>query len=239
MATRDSAATKQRILDAATAEFAEYGLAVVPVDRIATRAEANKQLIYAYFGNKEGLFDNAVETNIRLLLDTVPFTADDLAAYAAALFDFAIAHPELVRLVRWHQLERPGVMDQLPETAASNTRKLDAISAAQQRGNVSDALPADQLLLLLLTLIHGGAETHTASEIGLAVQRETLVAAVRRLASPHRSARGQLRSRIDCPGARGPRRQPGPKKSRSSGRRPGARASSERPHLPRPVRTCR
>ena len=140
MATRDSAATKQRILDAATAEFAEYGLAGARVDRIATRAEANKQLIYAYFGNKEELFDNALETNICLLLDTVPFTADDLPAYAAALFDFAVAHPQLVRLVRWHQLERPGVMNQLPETAASNTRKLDAIAAAQQRGKVSDAV---------------------------------------------------------------------------------------------------
>ena len=75
-------------------------------------------------------------------------------------------------------------MNQLPETAASNTRKLDAIAAAQQRGKVSDAFAADQLLLLLLTLIHGGAETHTASENGLAVQRETLVAAVRRLTFP-------------------------------------------------------
>ena len=184
MATRDSAATKQRILDAATAEFAEYGLAGARVDRIAIRAEANKQLIYAYFGNKEELFDNALETNICLLLDTVPFNADDLPAYAAALFDFAVAHPQLVRLVRWHQLERPGVMNQLPETAASNTRKLDAMAAAQQRGKVSDELPADQLLLLLLVLIHGGAETHTASENGLAVQRETLVAAVRRLTFP-------------------------------------------------------
>lgn len=184
MATRDSAATKQRILDAATAEFAEYGLAGARVDRIAIRAEANKQLIYAYFGNKEDLFDNALAANISLLLDTVPFTADDLPAYAGALFDFAVAHPQLIRLARWHQLERPGVMNQLPETAASNTLKLDAMAAAQQSGKISDELPADQLLALLLTLIHGGAETHIASEDGLAVQRETLVAGVRRLTFP-------------------------------------------------------
>src|SRR5688572_12945477 len=184
MATRDSAATKQRILDAATAEFAEYGLAGARVDRIAIRAEANKQLIYAYFGNKEELFDNALETNICLLLDTVPFTADDLPAYAAALFDFAVAHPQLVRLVRWHQLERPGVMNQLPETAASNKRKLDQLATAQKTGKVNAALPAGQLLALLLTLIHGAAETHVASENGHAIQPQTLIAGVRQLTSP-------------------------------------------------------
>jgi AcrR family transcriptional regulator len=184
MATRDSAATKQRILEAATAEFAEYGLAGARVDRIATRAGANKQLIYAYFASKEGLFDSVLEANIAVLLDAVPFTADDLPAYAAALFDFAVAHPQLVRLVRWHQLERPGVMNQLPATAASNMRKLDKLGAAQKAGKVSAALPADQLFALLLTLIHGAAETHLASEDGHAIQRETLVGGVRRLISP-------------------------------------------------------
>jgi AcrR family transcriptional regulator len=184
MATRDSAATKQRILEAATVEFAEYGLAGARVDRIASRAGANKQLIYAYFASKEGLFDSVLEANIAVLLDAVPFTADDLPAYAAALFDFAVDHPQLVRLVRWHQLERPGVMNQLPATAASNKRKLDQLATAQKTGKVSAALPADQLLTLLLTLIHGAAETHVASENGLAIQPQTLIAGVRRLTSP-------------------------------------------------------
>ena len=75
-------------------------------------------------------------------------------------------------------------MHQLPATAASNTLKLDAMAAAQQSGKISDELPADQLLALLLTLIHGGAETNIASEDGLAVQRETLVEGVRRLTFP-------------------------------------------------------
>src|SRR5262245_12234379 len=123
MATRDSAATKLRILDAATSEFAQFGLAGARVDRIAARAEANKQLIYAYFGSKEGLFDSVLEANIALLLDAVPFEAFDLPGYAGALFDFAVGHPDLARLVRWHQLERPGVLYQLPQTMESNVRK--------------------------------------------------------------------------------------------------------------------
>ncbi|HZM79019.1 MAG TPA: TetR family transcriptional regulator [Candidatus Limnocylindrales bacterium] len=185
MATRDSTATKQRILDAATAEFAQYGLAGARVDRIASRADANKQLIYAYFTSKEGLFDAAMEANIARLLDTVPFDAEDLPAYAGRLFDFAVAHPQLVRLLRWHQLERPGVLNQLPQTAESNRRKLVALAEAQAARKVSGDLPADQLLTLILALIHGSAETiaHGSAE-PVAVERKTLITGVRRLITP-------------------------------------------------------
>ena len=47
--------TPERILDAAAAEFAEHGFAGSRVDRIAKRAGCNKQLLYHYFGSKEGL----------------------------------------------------------------------------------------------------------------------------------------------------------------------------------------
>jgi AcrR family transcriptional regulator len=183
VAPRDSAATRKRILDAATAEFARFGLAGARVDRIAERAEANKQLIYAYFGNKEKLFDGALEANVALLLDAVPFDAGDLPAYAGALFDFAVAHPELARLVRWHQLERPGMLNQLPQTAESNRRKLTALAEAQAAGKVTDALPPDQLLALVLTLVHGGAESQADPE-PLAMRRDALVAGIRRLTEP-------------------------------------------------------
>lgn len=183
MAPRDSAATKQRILDAATAEYAEFGLAGARVDRIANRAEANKQLIYAYFTSKEGLFDAVMESNILRLLDTVPFDADDLPGYAGRLFDFAVAHPELVRLLRWHQLERPGVLNQLPQIAESHQRKTEALAKAQAAGTASDALPAHQLLALVLALIHGSAEA-TIGEDPHLVDREALGAGVRRLTTP-------------------------------------------------------
>jgi AcrR family transcriptional regulator len=63
VAARDSAATKERLLEAATAEFAAHGIAGARVDRIAAAARANKQLIYAYFGSKEQLFDAVLATS--------------------------------------------------------------------------------------------------------------------------------------------------------------------------------
>ncbi len=58
---RDSEATKKRILEAAKQEFASHGLSGARVDVIAEKAEANKRMIYHYFGNKEELFTVVLE----------------------------------------------------------------------------------------------------------------------------------------------------------------------------------
>ncbi|MBC7594341.1 MAG: helix-turn-helix transcriptional regulator, partial [Kineosporiaceae bacterium] len=52
-----SAATMRRIVFAATREFAAEGFAGARVNRIATNAGANKQLIYRYFGGKQELYE--------------------------------------------------------------------------------------------------------------------------------------------------------------------------------------
>src|SRR3982074_434368 len=103
---RDSAARKRRLLAAATPEFAERGIAGARVDRIASAAQANKRLIYDYFGDKEGLFDAVMDANVERIIDAVPIDATDLPGYAGRLFTYAIDHPELLRLVTWARLER-------------------------------------------------------------------------------------------------------------------------------------
>ena len=181
--TRDSAATKARILTAATAEFAERGLAGARVDRLAASAGANKQLIYAYFGSKEALFDATLEAHLETLLDGVAFDASDLPGYARRLFDFNLTHSDLGRLARWHTLERPGMLMQLPVAAASIQRKLGLLAAEQAAGRIDDALPPMQLLVMLLAVIHAdlippmpgiSAAQQNASQreaVALAVQR--------------------------------------------------------------------
>ena len=178
---RDSTATKARILDAATAEFADHGLAGARVDRLAERAGANKQLIYAYFGSKEGLFDATLEAHIERLLDAVPFDADDLPAYAVAMFDFGVAHPELLRLLHWHMLERPGELARLEQTLHSTERKLAALTEAQQAGRVDATLSPEELLALVLSIVQAVDDPRPAA---LAVRRESIAAAVRRLVTP-------------------------------------------------------
>ena len=59
--SRDPERTRQKILAAATVEFARHGLGGARVDRIARRAGANKRMLYYYFGDKDKLFLAALE----------------------------------------------------------------------------------------------------------------------------------------------------------------------------------
>src|SRR3954470_24473676 len=59
--SRDPDRTRRRILDAATDEFARFGLGGARVDRIAARSGANKRMLYYYFGSKEKLFLTVLE----------------------------------------------------------------------------------------------------------------------------------------------------------------------------------
>ena len=143
----DSSDTKRRLLAAALQEFAQHGLAGARVDRIAEQAKANKRLIYAYFGNKDELFDTVMAHSLGVLSDAVPFAADDLPGYAGALFDHMVAHPALVRLTLWKMLERPAVSEL--ETAAYRPKVHD-LAAAQQRGTVrADLTPVDLLMVVI------------------------------------------------------------------------------------------
>ncbi len=103
----DSKATKERILAAATTEFAEHGVAGARVDRIAVAAEANKRAIYDYFGDKKALFAAVLERMLSRCADAVP-VEPDLAAYARKLFDYHAANPEALRLLMWEALEMGG-----------------------------------------------------------------------------------------------------------------------------------
>jgi AcrR family transcriptional regulator len=143
----DSTASRARLLEAAFEEFAQYGLAGARVDRIAEAAQANKRLIYVYYGNKEQLFDAVRVERVGALFDAVPFTTDDLPGFAGALFDHLLASPKLLRLSTWRQLERADS----PATEITQFRdKIEALARAQKHGVITtDIEPADLLVLLL------------------------------------------------------------------------------------------
>jgi TetR/AcrR family transcriptional regulator len=51
-----TASRKEAILEAARGEFADHGYSGARIERIAAAAGANKQLIFHYFGSKDGLY---------------------------------------------------------------------------------------------------------------------------------------------------------------------------------------
>jgi TetR/AcrR family transcriptional regulator len=64
---RNSAATKEKILEAATKEFADKGYDGARVDEIALSSCVNKNMLYHYFGNKEQLFTAVLERTYEII----------------------------------------------------------------------------------------------------------------------------------------------------------------------------
>ena len=64
-------ATREVLLNAATLVFAERGFAGARVDEIAARAGFNKALIYAYYGDKKGLYRAVLATHMAEFTDPV------------------------------------------------------------------------------------------------------------------------------------------------------------------------
>jgi AcrR family transcriptional regulator len=147
----DAEATKKRLLEAATREFAEHGIAGARVDRIATAARSNKAQIYHYFKNKDGLFD-AVMTE--LALETVrdaPINPLDLPEYAGQLFDRFSQDPVKARLANWYRLEGSGYAA-VNAVVASTRDKVAVIADAQQEGLIPRGFTPVELLALVVHL---------------------------------------------------------------------------------------
>lgn len=186
---RNSAATKELLLSAATAEFADYGLAGARIDRIAERAGANKRLLYAYFGDKDQLFEAVLQRQIGKLTEETPIVDGNLVAFAAARFDFMLAHPETARLAAWRRFERSSYWS---ETEVDSYRaRVAAVAAAQREGRLDDSLPAVDLFAIVLRITESWLDAPPAlaavsgpqprSNERLREHRATLLEAVRRI----------------------------------------------------------
>jgi AcrR family transcriptional regulator len=150
LVTRSVEQTKQRIVEAAAAEFSRHGIAGARVDRIVARAGCGKGLIYNYFGNKEQLFDVVYDRLVTQAVESVEFSAEDLPGYAAALHDYVRANPVVMRLTTWFQLERGS--STAPAVTESNERKAAAVAAAQAQRVIDPSLPAATLMDMIVTL---------------------------------------------------------------------------------------
>jgi AcrR family transcriptional regulator len=157
---RNAEDTKRRILAAATEEFTEHGIAGARVDRIAAAAGSNKAMLYAYFGNKEQLFEAVFALMVTTATDAVPFDAADLPAYAVAMFERYRTDPHVARLSDWYRLEhgRPGPDDAV---SAAQRGRLAAIAEAQRDKVISDRLTPQELFDVITALTRMGTPEFT------------------------------------------------------------------------------
>lgn len=118
--TYDAEKTRETILDAAQALFAEHGYDGASMDAIARSSGYNKSLLFQYFGDKAGLYAQVLkraDREMAVLTGRVfaPWLADEalagdaarfrefLRGACAAFFDYMVAHPQVMRLFNWEQ----------------------------------------------------------------------------------------------------------------------------------------
>ncbi len=168
---RDASATRGMLLDAATAVFAEHGFAGARVDEIADRAGVNKALIYAYFGDKEGLYRAVLSSR---------FAAPAAAPAAAADADPREALEELVRkffrllvddrafarLVAWDLLSAGrGGRDVLVDSAGPTLeRVVELVRRARAAGALPAGPPPELIRTAIIALCVGYSLQHPAME---------------------------------------------------------------------------
>ena len=148
-ATARGIATRQRIVEAATDEFARYGIAGARVERITSAARTNKAQLYAYFGDKDKLFDAIFLASLERILNVVPIDAEDLADWAVRLYDEYLRRPDLIRLATWSRLERRPTGHLVEDAHRLDSGKLALIVDAQRQGLVRDGDPFDLMAMVI------------------------------------------------------------------------------------------
>ncbi|GAA1821932.1 TetR family transcriptional regulator [Planosporangium flavigriseum] len=192
--------TRQRLLDAAVEDFAEFGAAGARVDRIATRAGISKERLYGYFGDKEALFVQVLRQELARLAAAVPLSdeqAGDLGEYAGRVLEHNRKHPALLRLLYWEGLERGGatVVDEL-ERAGYYAEKVAAVGRAQQAGHLTTSVGAAELIYAVIALagwwaaapqitrMLTGASTKNGNADAAILDNSTVATLVRRMSAP-------------------------------------------------------
>lgn len=87
-----SKSTEDRLLEAATAEFAEFGLEGGRVDRIARRAGVNKAMLYYHFHSKERLYGAVIDRHIGRVVGSVGSSLAGVGSLEEALVMLAEAY---------------------------------------------------------------------------------------------------------------------------------------------------
>jgi AcrR family transcriptional regulator len=185
-----AAATRQRILDAALAEFAENGLAGARVDEIAARAGANKRMLYAHFGSKEELWLVVLEGAYAAKRDEERAVevehlppAEAMARLVAFNLRYTARHPEFVALLNQENLHRAAYLRRSEDVPALYSPLLEALRGVLARGVAAGVFRAGvdplQLYITILALGHFYvANRHTLSTIfGAPLDTEAAIAA--------------------------------------------------------------
>jgi len=137
----DAFETRENILEVATREFSDKGLAGARIDEIADQTNSSKRMIYYYFGGKDELYRAVLErayAHIRMQEQAAHFEdlppEEALCAVIGHNFDYHFEHPEFVRLVMNENVHRGEHIARIESLQQRNRSIIDSLSAILAKG---------------------------------------------------------------------------------------------------------
>ena len=132
---------RQELLRAATAEFAAHGFAGARMQVIADRTNSNKALIYSYFGSKQALYLEVLESlysDIRseeqaLSLGALP-PIEALRCLVEFTFNYYVDNPDFVAILSNENLMQARFLRQSASAPAVNRPVITMLTDILRRG---------------------------------------------------------------------------------------------------------
>ena len=161
--SRDPERTRQKILAAATEEFARHGLGGARVDRIAARAGANKRMLYYYFRHKDNLFLASLErcyADIRAAERSLDLDHLEPRKALQRLVEFTwnyyLRHPEFLTLLNSENLHRARHLKRSRDIAAMHSPLIallrDLLLRGERAGTFRKGVDPVQLYISIAAL---------------------------------------------------------------------------------------
>jgi AcrR family transcriptional regulator len=148
--TNDPDRTRANILEVATHEFSEKGLAGARIDEIAERTRTSKRMIYYYFESKEGLYRAVLEASYRRIreieasldLENRP-PLEALAQHVRFTFDHQLTNTDFIRLVMVENIHKGEHIAQLSKTQQEAMAAINTLRSIVERGIAQGVMRKD------------------------------------------------------------------------------------------------
>ncbi|HEY2190392.1 MAG TPA: TetR/AcrR family transcriptional regulator [Caldimonas sp.] len=144
---RDADRTREEILRAAMAEFADHGFGGARMEAIAERGKVDKKLIYYYFAGKDDLFLAVLEqsyADIRAAEHALHLEASDplraIETLVAFTWNHYLRHPEFLALLNSENMLRAGHLKRSRRIRQMNSPLIEVLADVLARGEASGTL---------------------------------------------------------------------------------------------------
>lgn len=161
MKERNPQKSKNAILTAAENEFANKGFFGARVDEIATKAQINKRMIYAYFGDKENLYNQVLLNTyskmeevenalVKQNLNGINLIENIISTY----FDFLYNNPNFVNILMWENLNKGNYLKKIESTVIERKTIayfINAIEQGKSNGIFKSDIDSYHIVLSMIT----------------------------------------------------------------------------------------